>query len=67
MTQLRSQVKVMEFTRQLCGLSIASEAFERFLLNYTQLFLAVSRTHDSYTLTHGQGYLRCYGILQRGI
>ena len=38
-----SQVKVMEFTRHFCVRSIASEPFERFSLNFTQLFLSVRR------------------------
>ena len=39
----------MEFTRHFCVRSIASEPFERFSSNFTQLFLSVRRCVEPMT------------------
>ena len=46
----------MEFTFPFCARSMLSEPFVRFSCNFTHCHLGVCRTHDSATLTQGQGY-----------
>ena len=63
-----SYLKIMELTLQFYVCSISSEPFERFSLNFSQLFLSVIRCAEPMTQLCSPKVkvtLWCYGILRR--